>query len=164
MRRSAIYLMAGIITLGIIFEFGYKLAFIKQNTPEYLQGQWNGHLKVTVRLREKGKYIFIQAPDSILIHFSIDKEGKIEGTYGGATFINSHVKRNRGAIFRFLHMATDFEIEGELQGKIFETDPSVVKTICVPFNFSENSLEGSFFQRQGFGLFPMSDFTVKKIK
>lgn len=124
--------------------------------PSHLIGNWQAKQKVTVRYKPDGKFVFVNAPDSILIQFSIDKEGYVSGQLGNATFTNCKVLKNRGDLGRKLNLATDYVIKGELNGAIFEGDPHLKKEISAPFDVKENKMSGSLFQLFGMDLYPMT--------
>lgn len=130
--------------------------------PPDLIGDWQSKQKVTVRKKENGKYVFLDAPDSLLLHFSIDYTGNVKGQLGNAVFKNCKVLKNRNELERKLNLATDYVIKGELEGAIFPNDPYLKKEISIPFDVKNNKMNGSFFQRFGLDLFPISGIDVVK--
>lgn len=132
--------------------------------PTHLVGNWQAKQKVTVRQKQNGKFVFIAAPDSIPVKFSIDKDGKVSGQIGNATFENCKVVKNRGDLGRKLNLATDYVIKGELNGAIFEGDPNLKKEISAPFDVNENKMKGSLFQMFGIDLYPMTGMDAMREK
>ncbi|MBK7667526.1 MAG: hypothetical protein IPJ32_09430 [Sphingobacteriaceae bacterium] len=131
--------------------------------PALLIGKWESKQKVTVRTKEKGKYVFINAPDSILLQFSIDENGNVSGHLGDATLENCTVQKNRGEFGKALNLATDYVIKGNLKGAIFSADPYLTKEISAPFDVKNNKMEGSFFRCLVWICFPLPVWTpVKK--
>lgn len=130
--------------------------------PSHLIGNWQAKQKVTVRDKQNGHFVFIPAPDSILIKFSIDKDGNISGQLGNATFTNCKVMKNRGDLGRKLNLATDYVIKGELNGAIFEGDPHLKKEISAPFDVNQNKMNGSLFQLFGMDLYPVTGMDAVK--
>lgn len=130
--------------------------------PALLVGKWESKQKVTVRTKEKGKYVFINAPDSLLLQFSIDDKGNVSGHLGDATFENCKVFKNRSGLGKRLNLATDYVIKGHLKGAIFAKDPYLTKEISAPFDVKNNKMEGSFFQLFGLDLFPVTGMDAMK--
>lgn len=130
--------------------------------PTALIGNWQSKQKVTVRDKQKGDHVFISAPDSISLQFSIDENGNVNGHLGDAVFENCKVFKNRGDLGKTMNLATDYIIKGELKGPIFPNDPHLKKEINAPFDVKNNKMEGSFFQRFGLDLFPVTGFDAVK--
>ena len=130
--------------------------------PENLIGKWSSKQLVKVRTKENGKFIFISAPDSVLLQFAINEKGNVIGKLGDAVFENCKVKKNRGEVGKTLNLATDFVIKGNLKGTIFPGDPYVTKEISAPFNIKNNKMDGSFFQMFGMGLYPITGMDAVK--
>ena len=130
--------------------------------PAHLVGDWQSKQKVTVCHKQNGKFIFIAAPDSILVKFRIDTDGNVIGQLGNASFTNCKVLKNRGDLGRKLNLATDYVIKGELTGAIFEGDPHTKKEISAPFDIKENKMSGSLFQMFGIDLYPMTGMDARK--
>ena len=130
--------------------------------PALLIGKWESKQKVTVRTKEKGKYVFINAPDSILLQFSIDENGNVTGHLGDATLENCKVQKNLGEFGKALNLATDYVIKGNLKGAIFSADPYLTKEISAPFDVKNNKMEGSFFQLFGLDLYPLTGMDASK--
>ncbi|MBP7810106.1 MAG: hypothetical protein KA163_12490 [Bacteroidia bacterium] len=130
--------------------------------PAILIGKWESKQTVKVRTKENGKYIFINAPDSILFQFSIDENGNVNGHLGDAVFENCKVFKNRGDLGKTLNLATDYLIKGNLKGTIFPSDPHINKKISAPFDVKNNKMEGSFFQMVGMDLYPVTGMELVK--
>lgn len=141
------------------------LAFVscKQwEVPSSLIGEWESKQKVTVRTKVKGDYVFINAPDSLLLQFSIDEKGIVSGHLGTASLENCKVEKNRGDLGKAMNLATDYVIKGELKGAIFPNDPYSTKEISAPFDVKNYKMNGSLFQRFGLDLFPMTGMDAVK--
>lgn len=130
--------------------------------PAALIGQWESKQKVTVRTKVKGDYVFINAPDSLLLQFAIDEHGNVTGHLGNAVLEDCKVLKNRGDLGKTLHLATDYVIKGELKGAIFPDDPYATKQISAPFDVINNKMNGSLFQMFGLDLFPMTGMDAMK--
>ena len=128
-----------------------------------LQGEWKGSGEAKVRfVRGFGDYVFLSSDAPVLCAIRIETNGKVEGKLGTAIFRDCRVESNRGALGRFLNLATDFRISGRLEGPIFQGDTIQVKQISIPFTQIGDSLTGSIFHRDGNSLFPMSGFELVK--
>jgi len=124
--------------------------------PTDLIGNWQSKQKITVRNKVNGKYVFINAPDSIPLEFIIDEKGNVNGHLGNAVFENCKVQKNRSDLGKKLNLATDYVIKGNLKGTIFPEDPHMTKEISAPFNVKNNKMEGSLFQMFGLDLYPVT--------
>lgn len=124
--------------------------------PPSLVGNWQSKQKVTVRDKQRGDFVFINAPDSISLQFNIDANGNVSGHLGDAVFENCKVQKNRSESGKRLNLATDYIIKGELKGAIFSSDPHLKKEINAPFDIRNNKMEGSLFQRFGLDLYPIT--------
>ena len=152
--------MIRLVTYGIVV-----LTFVscrQWEIPADLVGEWESRQKVKVRTKEKGKFVFISAPDSVLLKFTIMEDGTVKGNLGSAVFKNSRVRKNRGEIGKKLRLATDFVIKGELKGPVFPGDPNLNKIISIPFDESNGQMRGSIFQMYSIDLYPMSGFDAIK--
>lgn len=150
------------LILASCFAFLLFVSCKQWEVPALLVGKWESKQKVTVRTKEKGKYVFINAPDSILLQFSIDENGNVSGHLGDATLENCKVQKNRGEFGKALNLATDYVIKGNLKGAIFSADPHLTKEISAPFDVKNNKMEGSFFQMFGLDLFPVTGMDASK--
>ncbi len=130
--------------------------------PAALIGKWQCRQKVTVRTKENGKYVFLNAPDSLVLQFSIDENGNLSGKLGDGTFTNCKVMKNRNDLERKLKLATDYVIKGELNGAIFPGDPHLNKEISAPFDVKNNKMTGSLFQMFGLDLYPITGMEAVK--
>ncbi len=126
-----------------------------------LQGEWNGKEVAKVRfVRGFGNYVFLSSGAPVPCFIRIETNGNVEGKLGTAIFRDCRVESNRGALGRFLNLATDFRISGRLEGPIFQGDTIQVKQISIPFTQIGDSLTGSIFHREGNSLFPMAGFEL----
>ena len=129
-----------------------------------LQGDWKGSGEAKVRfVRGFGDYVFLSSGAPVLCSIRIETNGNVEGNLGTATFRACRIESNRGALGRFLNLATDFRISGKLEGPIFQGDTIQIKQISIPFTQIGDSLTGSIFHRDGNSLFPMAGFELVKI-
>jgi hypothetical protein len=124
-------------------------------------GTWSGTQAVRVRLQAtRGPGAFVS--DTVPIAITIRADGEIEGHVGGARLENAYVLKNRGAFGRLIHVATDFRIEGRLQGAVFAADTRPTKDIRVPLSLERDTLSGALFHVAGMGLYPMADLRLTK--
>ena len=132
--------------------------------PEFqtqLNGEWTGKEVAKVRfVRSFGNYVFLSSGAPVPCFIRIEPNGKVEGNLGTAIFRGCRIEPNRGALGRWLNLATDFRIAGRLEGPIFQGDTIQEKQISIPFTQIGDSLTGSIFQREGNSLFPMSGFEL----
>ncbi len=93
----------------------------------------------------------------------IDEKGNVNGSLGTAAFKDCKVTVNRGWFGKQFNTGSDFIIVGNLSGTIFPSDTIMSKTLSFPFNVSSNMvIEGTIFQKQGAGVFPMAYVHVIK--
>lgn len=130
--------------------------------PDFLAGNWAASNPVSVRTKPDGNWKFTPSPGPIEVNILISDSGNITGSIGNATLKNTVVKKNRGWLGRHLHLATDYELVGELEGPIWENDPLKTKNIIAPFNYENGQFNGTLFQKEKMGLYPMMDFNLKK--
>jgi hypothetical protein len=129
-----------------------------------LYGEWKGSGEAKVRfVRGFGDYVFLSSGAPVPCFIRIDPNGKVEGNLGTAIFRDCRIEPNRGALGRWLNLATDFRISGRLEGEIFQGDTIQLKQISIPFTQIGDSLTGSVLHRDGNSLFPMSGFELVKI-
>jgi hypothetical protein len=131
------------------------------SVPASLVGTWSGTQKVTVRVGQpRGPNRFIS--DTVPITISVRGDGSVAGRVGGATMVGAYVLKNRGWFGRTFHFATDFRLEGRLQGALFAGDPIATMDIHAPFGVVRDTLTGSLFQQSGMGVYPMVDLRLAK--
>jgi hypothetical protein len=122
--------------------------------PATLAGTWAGKQAVSVRVRDpRGGYRF--PTDTVAISLTIGPGGRTAGYAGAAILESAYVLRNRGWLGRRLHIASDFQLSGRLQGVIFAGDPLPTVDVSAAFNVSGDTLEGTLFQRVAMGAVPM---------
>ncbi len=122
--------------------------------PPSLSGTWTGRQAVSVRVRDaRGAYRF--PADTVAISLTIGAGGRAEGSAGGAILEDAYVLRNRGWLGRRLHVATDFQLSGRLQGAIFAGDPLPTVDVSAAFDLAGDTLVGTLFQRVAMGMVPM---------
>jgi hypothetical protein len=127
--------------------------------PASLVGTWSGTQRVSVRVKQaRGPSLFVS--DTVAIAVTVHADGSVEGHVGGATLVGAYVLKNRGWFGRTLHFATDFRLEGRLQGALFAEDPIPTKDIHAPFDAASDSLAGTLFQAQGMGVYPMVELRL----
>ena len=135
------------------------------HVPNSLVGEWRGKQKVTVRYRINGKWVFVGSQQLVGVNLTIAEDGKVTGKVGDASFEQCAVLQNRGWLLRKLNMATDFEIKGNLIGQTFPGDTLYNKGIQFPFYLTpDGHLKGDIFQKQGWGVFPLIDINLIKMK
>jgi hypothetical protein len=131
------------------------------SVPPSLVGTWTGTQQVTVRVRQpRGASGFVS--DTVAIALTIRADGSVAGRVGGTELVNSYVLQNRGWFGRLIHVATDYRIEGRLQGALFAADPVPTKDVRAPFDVRGDSLIGSLFQLSGMGVYPMVDLRLAR--
>ena len=127
--------------------------------PASLAGDWAARLPVTVRTRQpRGGYRF--TTDTVAIAFVLAADGEARGTVGGAVVENAYVVRNRGPLGRKLHLATDFQLSGRLQGALFAGDSVPTLDVLAPFDLRGDTLVGTLFQKVAMGMVPMADLRL----
>jgi len=131
------------------------------SVPSSLVGTWSGTQRVSVRVRQpRGPHRFVS--DTVGITLSIRADGSVEGRVGGATLLNAYVLKNRGWFGALIKIATDFRLEGRLQGALFAEDPIPTMDIHAPFGVVGDTLAGSLFQQGGMSVYPMVDLRLGK--
>jgi hypothetical protein len=129
--------------------------------PQALVGTWSSTQVVTVRLRSlRRDYRFVS--DTVSIRMVISPSGRVEGSLGGARFEGCSVSANRTWLGRFFNLGTDYIVLGQLSGGIFTADTLARKGISAPFTLQAGSLEGTLFQKQGLGVFPMVQLRLSR--
>jgi hypothetical protein len=125
------------------------------SVPASLVGTWSGTERASVRVRpESGPASFLT--DTVPVTLTVRADGSALGRVGGATLVEAYVLKNRGPIGRAFHLATDFRLEGRLQGAIFPGDPHPTQDVRAPFNIAGDTLAGTLFQVTGIAVYPMA--------
>jgi hypothetical protein len=143
--------------LQLMFMTACSIFFVscsKWVIPRELVGTWSATQVVTVRYNT-GIMSFRFVKDTVTIAMSIQENGSILGTLGGAKFENCTVSANRGWFGRMFNLNTDYIITGNLAGRIFAQDTLSAKEISAPFNVVRDTLRGGIFHTQGMDAFPM---------
>lgn len=139
---------------------GLTTLFISCRTqvpPSEIAGAYQDSMKLTVRTRENGEWVFTQAPNNhVFMQFTIAPDGKVEGKVGDAVFTQAECRINRGELGRKLNIKTDYLITGKLSGKIFPESPIDEMDISLPFNMEKGKLHGTLFQHGNHGVYPMA--------
>ena len=90
------------------------------------------------------------------VTLTVRADGSVEGSVGGATLAEAYVLKNRGAVGRAFHLATDFRLEGRLRGAVFTGDPHPTQDVRAPFGIAGDTLSGTLFQVTGIAVYPMA--------
>ena len=160
-RKTLLLTIIGVaVLLTVVYSFSESS--VNWTAPQTLLGDWSGKQKVTVRYRIDNKYSFVTAPDSVGMAITIKDNGIVSGNFGTATFDNCMVEKNRGWLGRLINIKSDFIITGRLNGGIFPGDTLAYKEISLPFNMTDNVIDGAIFQKQGMGAFPMCNIRISR--
>lgn len=112
--------------------------------PDSLVGTYEGTALCFVRIANQ------TGADSVRMRITILPNGTVEGTAGGAAFVQCRVTRNRGWLGRKLNLGTDWWIQkGLLEGPVVPGDAETRREISLPFNMVQGCLRGSLFERKG---------------
>ncbi len=130
-------------------------ACARWTVPASLVGTWSGTERASVRVRpESGPAGFLT--DTVPVTLTVHADGSVEGRVGGATLVEAYVLKNRGAVGRAFHLATDFRLEGRLRGAVFPGDPHPTQDVRAPFDVAGDTLAGTLFQVTGIAVYPMA--------
>ena len=127
-----------------------------------IPGQWEGKQVIKIRYKTGWFDYHFLSSDSLNTEIAIGNNGEINGKIGNARFLNAKVLENRGVIGRALNLATDYCIEGELEGALFDGDSLGNKTIMIPLSTSKSKLVGDVFQKLGMDVYPMTTIELFK--
>lgn len=131
--------------------------------PESLNGSWIGNQKVRIRTKDANNhFLFIDAPDSVLLTLNISLTGLVTGSFGNARLEGCTVNKNRGWLGKKLNIQTDYILKGKLIGQVFQGDPLAFIDFSLPFNLKDNSISGGLIQFEGGGIFPMAGILMIK--
>ncbi len=170
--KKTILIKAHIATLFLFVSFVMQSCGTEKSTAltekqhgNYLIGNWEGKQKIKIRIKEGiGKYEFITSMEDLNAELYINSSGDVKGNIGGAAIKNAKVVANRGPILRTLGWATDFAIQGELEGALFEHDSILQKSFTIPLTCDSFQLNGDVFQKEGLDLFPLCSINLKHMK
>jgi hypothetical protein len=141
-----------------------QLSELHQDTKHggnLLPKTWSGKQVLSVRYELKeGGYRFVKSGDSVRTEIEIKPDGRVVGTIGMATLIDSKVIKNRTSLGRMLNLATDYAIEGKLKGFTFEGDTIPVKEITIPLWLKDGYLYGDIFMNKGLSIYPMGGMVL----
>ena len=102
--------------------------------PAAFIGEWSGQADIIVT--------WCSAP-MLEVHVTIDSTGRVTGRVGDAELVDGRLRRNRGALGRWLKVKTDYIIEGKLVGPIVARDLIVRDGVKIPLNFTDSTFVGS---------------------
>ena len=104
-----------------------------QTVPQALVGTWQGETEKFVQTWYKG--------GNYQVAFNIQDDGTSDGMVGDATFHKAQFRRNRGWIGRILNFASDYIVEGDLEG-LLKGDIQCGR-VYIYLNFDKSGLRGS---------------------
>lgn len=88
--------------------------------------------------------------EEIEVRLVISESGSVSGSVGDAQIEDCDIKLNRNAFERFLRVKTDYIInDGYLQGQISDRDELSDRDISMPFNITDNVMDGTLFHVEG---------------
>ncbi len=141
-----------------------QLSDLQQDTKHggnTLPKTWTGKQILSVRYKlEDGNYQFVKSKDSVQTEIVIKTNGQVTGRIGNATLVEAKIVKNRNTIGRMLNLATDYALEGKLQGFTFENDTFYIKEITVPLWQENGYLYGDLFMNKGLRIYPMGSLKL----
>ena len=131
--------------------------------PKTLVGTWSAAQKITVRFKDgMFSFRFAASPVPINMVMTIHEDGTVDGSVGEAKWEACSVVDNRGWWEKLTNSGGGYMVVGKLSGNIFAQDTLATKEIKMPFRMKDNIIEGTLFQKQGMGVFPMVDVHLTK--
>lgn len=133
------------------------------SVPASITGTWKGKQIIHVRFKDGILNQSLRASsDSLPVELQVNPDGNVSGIIGQGVIKDCKVKRNRGWLYRSLKIASDYRIEGKLEGIIYPEDTITLKSFAIPFNLSNGSLRGELLQLQSGGKFLMAPIILSK--
>jgi hypothetical protein len=111
------------------WDFGFAASVV---TPE-MAGHWEGTARIIVS--------WCQQKD-VVVSVDIHSDGSVSGKIGDATLINGRFERNRGWLGRKLNLATDYIINGKLDGAIVAAEGIARNEVFIPLDLKANAFVG----------------------
>lgn len=132
--------------------------------PKTLVGTWSASQKITVRFKDgMFSFRFAASPVPVNMVMTIHEDGTVDGSVGEAKWEACSVVDNRGWWEEMTNSGAGYMLTGKLTGNIFAQDTLAAKEIKMPFQMKDNIIEGTLFQKQGMGVFPMVDVHLTKL-
>ncbi len=160
--RNLFLLFLGLIIIVACMASKVRILTTKHQ-GQNLIGKWQGKQNMCIRYK-KGilKYSFVNSPFQLPTTIIIQADGMVNGSIGDAKFQNACVVHNRGPLLRKLGWASDFAINGNLIGNLFEEDSLLQKTFSIPIQCDSTQLSGDIFLINGIDMFPMGTIQLKR--
>jgi hypothetical protein len=153
-----------IATLALLLPILTSCANSGPSVPDpRLVGQWHGQDRFGgMSYDEIVKHrVEAQNVDTVL---NIAADGRVTGRVGGAELSACAVAKNRGWLGRWLHIKTDFIIQGQVIGAVVPGSESSLHQISAPFNLDGPRISGTMFVLHPFSYpYPFLQFRLDPI-
>lgn len=121
-----------IITVAMLSMAGGLSAAESVVTPAMI-GHWEGDAQIVVSWCHQ---------KTLTVKVDIHADGSISGTVGDAALTDGRFLSNRGWLLRKLNWATDYIIEGGLNGPLVAAEGITRANVKIPLNFNDGRFEG----------------------
>lgn len=101
--------------------------------PSAMTGHWEGDARVVVSWSQQ---------TTIHVALDIRPDSSVTGKIGDATITNGHFTQNRGRLGRALNWATDYIIQGKLDGAVIAAEGITRESVSIPLNFISDAFVG----------------------
>jgi hypothetical protein len=98
-----------------------------------MAGAWSGEARIVVNWTTE---------KTLRVTLNIAPDGRVTGTIGDAVLRNGSFERNRTAIGRALHFATDWIVRGDLDGDVIKAEGIRREGVMIPLNWIDDHFEG----------------------
>ena len=98
-----------------------------------MAGHWEGNARIVVSWCHQ---------TNLPVKIDIHADGNVTGTVGDAQLKKGHFQQNRGWLGRQLNLATDFIVQGNLEGALVAAEGITRERVMMPLNFDEGAFKG----------------------
>ena len=121
-----------LILLTLLLTAGSSLASQSVVTGT-MSGHWEGSARIVVSWCHH---------TNLPVKVDIHPDGTVAGTIGDATLVQGRFQRNRGWLGRKLNLASDYIIQGDLQGALVAAEGITRSRVMIPLNFTGSLFKG----------------------
>ena len=136
------------------FLAAWDVCFAASVVTPAMAGNWKGTAQVIVSWCHQ---------KDLAVSVDIHADGSVTGKIGDATLINGRFECNRGWLGRKQNLATDYLINGRLDGAIVAAEGIARNEVFVPLDLKDNAFVGGINTSGSFCLFSFEKTRKEKM-
>lgn len=125
--------LTGLVTMAGLLLACSRARAADASLPSAMIGLWEGDARIVVSWCQQ---------TTIHVALDIRPDRSVTGKVGDATITRGRIEQNRGWLGRALNWATDYIVQGKLDGPVVAAESITRESVSVPLNFTGDAFVG----------------------